>query len=76
MATMVKSGTATITAKTGPDVALTAQVITNVTGLNIDFAKGIVNILNGDPTKNLCIQGSNLGTLTINTSTGAIAIST
>lgn len=72
----VTSGTATVTAKTGPDQAMTAVVMNNVVGLDFQLDRGVVGIRQSSPPNITYIELSNLATATINLTTGAIVLST
>ncbi len=72
---LATSATATVTAKTGADQAMVATVLTQVTELNINFAKGVVSVVWGSPSRTTIIEGTNLATITV-TAAGVVTLST
>ena len=73
------TGTATVTAKTGPAKQLTAAVLAGVTSITIDIKRQVVQIYQGSeltgPTKELDLTGVTTITDAITATNHAIVIS-
>jgi hypothetical protein len=67
------TGTATVTAKTGPDQALTATVLSDVKGIDYQFDREVVGIRYGSPEKTVYIELANIATVTFTLVTGVSA---
>ncbi len=63
---------ATITAKTGPAIQATAQVITGVTQIEFDLAAGILQVTHDSKYSQFALTGSN--TITLTASAGAYTL--
>ena len=66
------ANTATITAKTGPDIQATAVVLTGVTQIEFDLAAGILQVTHDSKYKQFALTGSN--TITLTASAGAYTL--
>lgn len=73
----VALASATVTAKSGPATQVTAQVLSGISSMSIDFKRAIIQIYQGNeltgPAKEFDLVG--VTTFTINASTLAIVIS-
>lgn len=67
--------TATITAKTGPGITVTAQVLQEVDAINFDFVGGVITVFQS-PDKYSTYQYSDIATVSISPSAKTVTIST
>jgi hypothetical protein len=64
------AGTATVTGKIGPDSALTAQVFSDVKGIDFQLDRQVIGIRYGSPEKTVYVEYANIATVTFTISAG------
>lgn len=69
------TGKLTITAKIGPAIGVTAAVLNDITKMNMDMLKGVLEVTNAGKIIEYDIQGSTTFTATISATAVAIVIS-
>jgi hypothetical protein len=68
--------TATVTAKTGPGITVTGQVLTNVSEIRFRFKDGVVDIYRLEPPTMSSFEYSDISTVTITPSAKTVVLST